>query len=126
MKNQIITMVGVTLLAVGCGASAGVPVQKLADAEAANRSARELGADKQTAAQLNLKLADEEIASAKAAIKDGDNRRAEYLLLRAKADAELAVALAHEQNAKTETGKVVESANEKQKANANANANGGQ
>jgi hypothetical protein len=116
--------VGVALLTCGCGASFPVPAQKLADAESANRSARELGAEKKTAAQLNLKLSDEEIEAAKAQIKQGDNRRADFILLRAKADAELALALAREHDAKVETVKAVDTSNAKQ--NATQNANGAQ
>jgi hypothetical protein len=122
VKKTILSVVGVTLLACGCGASFPVPAQKLADAESAHRSARELGADKKTDAQLNLKLAEEEIASAKEQIKAGENRRAEFILLRAKADAELALALAREHDAKTETVKAIDSSN----ANQNAKANGAQ
>jgi hypothetical protein len=108
-----------TLLVSGCGASFPVPTQKLADAESASRAARELGADKKTAAQLNLKLADEEIEAAKAQIKAGDNRRADFILLRAKADAELALALSREHDAKVETVKAVDTSNAKQNAKAN-------
>jgi hypothetical protein len=118
----IITILGVAVMAAGCGASFPVPAQKLADAESAHRSARELGADKKTAAQLNLKLAEEEIEQAKAKIKEGDNKRADYILLRAKADAELALSLARETDAKIETNKAVESSDDKQKANANGAA----
>lgn len=121
MKNTLITMVGTALVVSGCGASFPVPTQKLADAESANRSARELGAEKMTAAQLNLKLSDEEIEAAKAQMKQGDNQRAEYILLRAKADAELALALAREQGAKVETNKAVDTSNAKQNATQNAN-----
>ncbi len=127
MQNTKITMMAGALLAAatvaatGCGASFPVPTQKLADAESANRSARELGADKKTAAQLNLKLADEEIEAAKAQMKEGNNQRAEYILLRAKADAELALALARETDVKIETVKAVDSSNSKQNATQNAN-----
>jgi hypothetical protein len=117
VKISFISIVGgVALMAVGCGASFPVPTQKLADAESASRSARELGADRKTAAQLNLKLADEEIEAAKVQIKAGDNRRAEFILLRAKADAELALALARETDTKLETVKAVDTSNAKQNA----------
>ena len=123
MQNTLITMMAAALLAAatGCGATFPVPTQKLADAESANRSARELGADKKTAAQLNLKLSDEEIEAAKAQMKDGNNQRAEYILLRAKADAELALALSRETDAKIETVKAVDSSTAKQNATQNAN-----
>lgn len=71
----------------------------MAEAESAARSAREVGADAQPAAKLKVNLADEQIAAAKAAVAEGDNERATYLLVRARADAELALALAHEQDA---------------------------
>jgi hypothetical protein len=69
----------------------------MADAEAARRSAIELGASSQPDAQLHLKLADEQMAKARTAIANGDNQQADSLLIRARADAELALALAKEQ-----------------------------
>lgn len=95
-------------LALGCGSSWPEPKQPMAEAESASRSAREVGADEQPAAKLRVTLADEQIAEAKAAIAKGDNERATYLLVRARADAELALALAHEQNALSEKQKAVE------------------
>lgn len=118
MKNCL-SIGMVVLLASGCAASFPPPTQKLADAESAQRSARELGAEKKTAAQLSLKLADDEIEAAKAQMKAGDNKRAEYTLLRAKADAELALSLARETDANTETSKAVESSAAKRNAKAN-------
>jgi uncharacterized protein DUF4398 len=53
-------------------------------------------------------LAEEQIAAAKASMAKGDNERASYLLMRAKADAELALALAHEQRAIQEKQEVLE------------------
>jgi hypothetical protein len=72
----------------------------MADAESAQRSAREVGANNEPSAQLSLKLADEQIAQAQKAMKDGDNKRADSLLIRAKVDAELAIAKAREKNAR--------------------------
>ena len=80
----------------------------MADAESATRSAREVGADSQPAAKLQAKLADEQITKAKTLIANGDNERATYVLLRARADAELALALAREQNALVDKQKAVE------------------
>ena len=97
--------------AVGCGGSYPAPTQPLADAEAADRSAQELGANNVPAAQLHLKLAQEQTTNARKLMKDGENKRAEALLLRAKADAELALSLAKEQKAKGEVGQAAEKSN---------------
>jgi hypothetical protein len=101
MKNNAIGAIVASVVIAGCGASYPVPTQRMADAESAERSAAELGAANQPAAQLHFKEAEEQMGQAKTALKDGDNRRADFLLIRAKADAELAVALAQEQKAKT-------------------------
>ncbi len=98
----------VALMAAGCASSFPPPTQRMADAESAERSAREVGADSNPAAKLQAKLASEQIAEAKALMASGDNRRAEFVLLRARADAELALALAREQNANVEAQKAVE------------------
>lgn len=101
-----------------CGASIPEPKQPMADAESASRSAREVGADTQPAAKLHVQLADEQIANAKTLIASGDNERATYLLLRARSDAELALALAREQNALVDKQKAVETSTTTFNANA--------
>lgn len=104
----------------GCGASVPVPTQRMADAESAVRSARELGAASKSSAQLNLKLADEQIAQAKVSVKDGENERADLQLIRAKADAELSLALAREEDAKAGAQNATNASNAAASANANA------
>lgn len=99
--RTILTVMLIGTTVVACGATVPVPTQRMADAESAERSARELGANGQPQAQLHLKLATDQIAQARASIADGDNERAALQLVRAKADAELAVALARELAAKT-------------------------
>jgi len=94
-------IIGTTLVA--CSATFPVPTQRMADAESAERSARELGANSQPRAQLHLKLAGEQIAKARASIAEGDNERADLQLVRAKADAELAIALSREMVALTKS-----------------------
>lgn len=88
-------------LAAGC-ASAPPPAEHLASAEAAVRAAREVGAERVPTAELQVKLADEEIQRARALAKAGENERSESMLLRASADAELALALARESETRTE------------------------
>ena len=100
-----------------CGASFPPPAQRMADAESAQRSARELGANRVPQAQLSLKLADDQIALAKKAMADGDNERADSLLIRAKADAELAVARSREKGAAVATQEAVEDSAEQKATN---------
>jgi hypothetical protein len=95
----------VAVMAAGCGSSFPPPTQRMADAESAERSAREVGANDNPAAKLEVKLASEQIAQAKTLVSSGDNRRADFVLMRARADAELALALAREQNANVEVQK---------------------
>jgi hypothetical protein len=97
-------------LSLACGASFPPPMQHMADAESAHRSALELGAAAQPAAQLHVKLAEEQMAKAKSLISDGDNKEADSLLIRSKADSELALALAREQAAAVEAQKAVDEA----------------
>jgi hypothetical protein len=101
-SNLNVKALGILLLAAAACGGAPPPNDKLMASVAAARSAREVGAENAPQAALHLKLADEEIAKAKALIKDGDNQRAEYTLIRAKADAELALSLAKEATAKAE------------------------
>jgi hypothetical protein len=108
LLKRLAWVLATATLAWGCGKSWPEPKQPLADAEAATRSAREVGAETQPAAKLKVTLADEQIAEAKERIAKDDNERATFLALRAKADAELALALAHEQNALNAKQKAVE------------------
>jgi hypothetical protein len=98
-------------LLAGCGSSFLPPTDRLATAEAAVRSAKELGAAQNPQGKLHLQLAEEQIEQARGLMKDGDNKLADNKLMRASADAELAVVIAKEQGALTET----ERANEKLK-----------
>lgn len=117
MKNLIIPFIATSSLMLGCGASAPPPTQQMADTQAAARSATELGAGAEPRAQLHLKLAEEQMSQAKSAMKDDENERAESLLLRAKADAELAVALMHEHDAKETSTKATEQSDSQRTTN---------
>jgi hypothetical protein len=72
----------------------------LADATAAQRTAQELGADKEGESQGHLKRATDLIAEATAAKNDGKNRRADLLFQEAQAEAELALMLTKERTAR--------------------------
>lgn len=100
--------IGTVLFLVACGSSIPPPNDRLASAEAASRSARELGADREPKAALHLRLASEQMDQAKKLMQDGENKRADLVLQRANSDAELAVMLAKENNAKVEAEKAQE------------------
>ena len=98
---------GAAFCLAGC-ASTAVPAERLASSEAAIRSATELGAAGTPSATLYLKLAHDNVEQAKKLIKDGDNKRADYVLMRAEADAELALAMTRETAARTSAEQVLE------------------
>jgi hypothetical protein len=117
MRRSMIPLLTASFIALGCGASYPVPTQSLADAQSAVRSASELGAANEPKAQLHLQLAQEQITQANAAMKDGDNARADALLMRARADAELAIALTRDQGARTAAQKAVDQSNSQRSTN---------
>ena len=90
---------GVVLVAAGC-ASHPAPADQVASSLAAVRGAEEAGARDVPEAALHVKLAEEQIEQAKKLMENDDNQRAEDLALRAYQDAELALALARENQAK--------------------------
>lgn len=102
LVTRVLPFLAVTAMTVACGGSYPVPTSQLSAAEAATRSAKELGADKHPTAQLHVKLAEEQIAQAKLLIKEDNNHRADMVLQRATADAEYAVMLAKEKAVKDE------------------------
>lgn len=111
-----IVMAAAPLVWGACG-GAPPPTQKMADAQAAEQSAREFGANTVPTAQLSLKLAQEQIAEAKKAMADDENERAASLLVRAKVDAELALAQTRETGAKVDVAEAVEESTEQKDTN---------
>lgn len=106
----------------GACATMPPPTQRMADAESAERSAREVGANNEPAAQLSLRLAQEQITQAKTAMAANDNRKADSLLVRAKADAELAIAQAREKSAHLAKQEAVSDSASQKATNANQGA----
>jgi len=99
MQSPILLLLIAVPLIGACGASFPPPTQRLADAQSAERSAREVGANDAPAAQLSLKLAQDQIGLAQKAMANGENEQADSLLIRAKMDGELALAQAREKTA---------------------------
>jgi len=91
-------MLGAALLAAGGLACASIPApqDRLIASQSAIRAAEEVGANTVPAAALHLQLAREQTEQAEKLMHKGENRRAEFSLLRAESDAELALALAKE------------------------------
>ena len=105
-----------TLSAAAC-ATYPAPTQHMADATAATRGAQEIGAASNPQAQLHLQMAQEEIARAQRLIADGDNHRADTMLSRAQADAELALGITKEAQAQAEAQKAIQTVQALQGAN---------
>lgn len=122
MHRSILSIILVAPFMSACGGSFPPPTQRLADAQSAERSARELGANDEPSAKLSLKLADEQITQAQKVMADGDNQRADSLLIRAKADAELAVAQAREKGARVEGQNAVQDSAAQKELNAGQGA----
>jgi len=72
------------------------------------RAAEEVGAAKVPQASFHLQLAREELELAKGLAAKGEKKKAASMLLRAEADAELAVALSHGDAEKSEARSAVE------------------
>src|SRR5512144_210311 len=91
------------LVALGCACAGAppLPADRLAQAEAEVRAAQEIGADRAPQAKLHLQEARDSITAAREANKDDPDAAARKLEI-ARAQAELANALAREQLARTE------------------------
>ena len=97
--------------AVIAGCASGPTFHQSSEAStSAIRAAEEVGAPNVPRASLYLQLAKEELEAAKKLADKGEKEQAVSLLLRAEADAELAVALSHEQTEKTEAAQAIEKA----------------
>jgi len=88
-------------------ASTPKPTERMASTQSAIREATEVGADRVPEAQLHVKLAQEQVQKAKELMDKGDNQRADLMLQRASADAELGIALTREQATKEQAQRVL-------------------
>lgn len=109
MKNTYLILAALTL-SMGCGASRQPPNDHLASAIAAVSAAQAAGAAEVPRAALQLKLAEEQVAQARQMMKRGQDERADYMTLRAFNDAQLAMALAREQQANAMTEEALKEA----------------
>jgi len=96
-----------TAIAAGC---ASAPPLRTEASTSGIRAAEEVGAPKVPGAALHLQLAREELEHANGLAASGHRDQASSLLLRAQADAELAVVLSREDAEKSEARAAVERA----------------
>ena len=94
-------------LGAGCG-TAAVPVSgSLTQAQAAIRAAEEVGARSVPKAALHLKMAQDQLQTAKGLLADGEEEEASVVLARAEIDAELALALAKDANLRAQANEAM-------------------
>jgi hypothetical protein len=98
-------VLALALAIAGCGSS---PPLRTESSTSAIRAAEAVGADQVPRASLHLQLANEELAGAEKLAADGRNEEAESMLLRAHADAELAILLSKENQEKAEAARAME------------------
>lgn len=114
---NMVMVVGSVLLSAaiaGCGSSPAINKEA---STSAIRAAEEVGASKVPSASLYLQLAKEGLEKAKVLAADGDKEEAESMLLRAQADAELAVALSRSDVDKKEAAEAIGRVQELRKEN---------
>lgn len=97
--------IGVSLLLLA-GCATAPPTGALAAASSAIGAAREAGAPTAATAQQPLALAQRELDEAQALLDRDDNRGAYGLLIRAKADADLAASLARQEQQRSEADRL--------------------
>lgn len=101
-------LAGSVLFAVVIAGCASSPAVNREASTSAIRAAEEAGASTVPSASLYLQLAKEELENARGLAAKGDKEQAESMLLRAQADAELAVALSRGDADKTEATQAIE------------------
>jgi predicted small lipoprotein YifL len=107
MKTMML-VAAVTALA-GCGAATPVPADKLARAQETLRQAEAMPTTAtDPKAMQHLQLAKNQLQYAKKLMTEGENEDAKWVLMRADADAEAALYLAHAQAAKTDAQQTID------------------
>jgi hypothetical protein len=108
MKTISLFVAALAIGIAGCGATTPVPADKLTRSQAVVRSAEEMNASSDPRAAMHLKLAKDQLAEGKALMKEGDNKKASLVLLRAEADGEAALNLARAHYAQMDAQRTIE------------------
>lgn len=103
MKLQLLIIAAILLVTcTACVSGGPVPADKLSRSQAAVRAAQEMGAERNPTGSIHLRNAREELARGRKLIVDGEQGKATTMLLRAEADAELAMNVTRESAALAE------------------------
>lgn len=106
-------MKGLSVLAIpalallACGGSS-LPAPKVTEAESAVSAAQAVGASNNPRAALHLKMARDQLAEAKSLLRNGDDDEARLVLEGAEADAELALMLTREEQARMQAAQATQ------------------
>lgn len=90
---------GIAVLVSACVSGGAVPADKLGRARASVKSAQEMGAERNPTAAAHLRVARDELAAGRKLVIDGEQDKAAIMLLKAEADADLAMNLTRESTA---------------------------
>ena len=115
VTRRLSSTIGVAMLGVafaaGCG-GAQLPAKDVSEVNAEIKAAEVVGATDNAQAALHLKLAQDQLQEAQRLSEEGDEEEARLTLERARADAELATALAQEAEAAEEAQQALNKVNE--------------
>ncbi len=107
MKTMIIAVAA--MLVAGCGAATPVPADALTRAQQTVRSAEAMPTTAlDPKAMQHLQLAKDQLSYGKRLLVEGENADARWVLMRAEADAEAALYLAHAEAAKADARQTIE------------------
>jgi hypothetical protein len=109
MTLRFLLPVALTVLfGAACASTSTAPNEKAETSSAAIRAAEEVGATHNPKAALHLQLAKEQFEHAAKLTDKKDKERADGLLMRAQADAELSLALARSEDEKAQARSAVD------------------
>lgn len=100
LETGVIALGVAAWLGIACG-KGDIPTRQIADTEASIRAAKEVGAEDNPDAALQLKLARDNLQRAEKLNQAGEHDEARTRLLEAEFDAELAVLLARQEDSET-------------------------
>ncbi|MBK7769472.1 MAG: DUF4398 domain-containing protein [bacterium] len=114
--RPVIAAASLILAIIAAGCSSNPPLRTDASSSAIH-AAEAVGVEGAPRAALHLQLAKESLAQAQVLAEKGDRDEARSLLMRAQADAELAILLSREQSEKTEAALAVDKVRQLQQEN---------